>query len=47
MVITLALVTLLLVLGAAVYDMRETDRVIREGRHSVMTTPGAQPDTRI
>ncbi len=47
MVIALCFVTILLVLGAAIYDMRQTEKTIREGRHSVMTTPSAGVDGRL
>lgn len=47
MVPTLAFVTILLVLAAAVYDLRQTERAIRERRHSTMTTPGVGPDGRL
>ena len=44
MVILLTFVTLLIVLGFAVYDLRQTEKALRDHRHSAMTTPTRNPD---
>lgn len=47
MVIALTFVTILLVLAFAIYDIRQTDKAIRERRHSVLTNPSAGVDGRV
>lgn len=47
MVIALTFVTILLVLAFAIYDIQQTEKAIKERRHSVMTTPSAGIDGRV
>lgn len=47
MVIALTFVTILITLAFAIYDLRQTEKAIRDGRRSTMTTPSAEIDTRL